>query len=367
MNQDIVVLNEEVKRLEIPLDVASAIVASFEPHMAKYLEVVTGIEKIDQAMPKSARQMRLYLVKVRTATEAARKDMKADLLDRGKAIDGIAALITLKCKENETYLEAIEKAEERRLAEEKEKLRQTRSMALAEYVDNVYDYNVADMSETEFSELLSAQKLVRQARLEAEKAAAEAEAKRMEEERLAAVKQQERDAKERARLQAELAEQLKQRKIAEAQARAERLEREAAEKKQRELQDKIKAHERAEAQRLAAEREAANRDAQVLPISEIDKRSPLEVSADEGSEITKLMMLMDGCGIKDEVLMAVAEFFVRGDVVKLHKTFIRVASLVSSALNYKRDNKAERDHVFLKNISSLSGISQPPHSPHEGG
>lgn len=261
MTQDIVALQEEVTRLGVPLDVASTIVASFAPHMTAFLETTKGIEKIELTMPKSAKQMRLALVKVRTATDKTRKELKEESLLRGKAIDGMAALITLKCKENESRLETIEKAEERRLAAEKEELRQKRLSELEQVTDNPLLYPVADMSENEFAELLAAQKLAKQARLEAERVAAEAEEKRREAERLAEIRRQEEEKRERERLESEIAEQRKQREAAEAQARAERAEREAAEKKRRELQDKIDAQERAETQRLAAEKEAQRKAA----------------------------------------------------------------------------------------------------------
>lgn len=261
MTQDIAVLQEEVTRLGVPLDVASIIVASFATHMTAFLETTKGIERIEPTMPKAARGMRLSLVKVRTATDKTRKELKEESLLRGKAIDGMAALITLKCRESEARLEQIEKAEERRLAAEKEELRQKRLSELEQFTDNPLLYSVADMSENEFAELLEAQKLAKQARLEAERVAAEAEEKRREAERLAEIRRQEEEKRERARLEAEIAEQRKQKEAAEAQARAERAEREAAEKKQRELQDKIEAQARAETQRLAAEKEAQRKAA----------------------------------------------------------------------------------------------------------
>ena len=235
-------LEAEAKRLAIPMDIATTIVASFSPHMAKYTEATTGISEIKPDMPKSAREMRLNLVKVRTAADKTRKDLKAESLLRGKAIDGMAALITLKCQETETRLEEIEKSEERRIAAEKEKLRQKRASELAEFVDDVSIYPVAEMTENQFASLLSGQKLAHLAkiaaakkaeedRIAAEKAAAEAEAKRKEEERLAEIKRREEEAKERARLAAEAAEQRKQREAAEAQAKADRAAREQAEAK----------------------------------------------------------------------------------------------------------------------------------------
>ncbi len=294
-------LEAEATRLAIPLDIASTIVASFSPHMAKFSETVSGIESIRPDMPKSAREMRLNLVKVRTAADKTRKDLKAESLLRGKAIDGMSALITLKCQETETKLEAIEKAEERRLAEEKEKMRQKRSLSLAEFVEDASIYPVAEMTEAQFASLLQGQKLAHEARLAAarkaeddriaaEKAAAEAEAKRKEEARLAEIKRQEEMAAERARLAAEAAEQRKQREAAEAQAKVDRLlreqaeanakaEREESERKHRELQAKIEdqakvdreakqAEERkiaevkaAEEKRIAAENEAARKAA----------------------------------------------------------------------------------------------------------
>jgi hypothetical protein len=269
-------LEAEAKRLSIPQDIASGIVASFAPHMQRFTEATADISTIEHNMPKSAREMRLNLVKVRTAAEKTKVSLKSDYLLRGKAIDGMYALIALKCKETETKLEAIEKAEERRLAEEKEKLRQKRATALAEFVDDVSIYPVAEMTENQFSQLLAGQSLAHQAKLAAmrkaeedriasEKAAAEAEEKRKEEARLAEIKRQEELEKERARLAAEAAEQRKQREAAEAQAKADRLlreqaeakakaEREESEKKRRELQAKIDAQ--AKTDRLAKEAEA---------------------------------------------------------------------------------------------------------------
>jgi hypothetical protein len=275
-------LEAEAKRLSIPQDIASTIVASFAPHMAKFSETITGIENIEPTMPKSAREMRLNIVKIRTAADKTRQELKAESLLRGRAIDGMAALITLRCKENETKLEAIEKAEERRLAEEKEKLRQKRATALAEFVDDVSIYPVAEMTEPQFASLLSGQKLAHEAklsaikkaeedRLAAEKAAADAEAKRQEEARIAEIQRRADEAKERARLEAEAAEQKKLRDAAEAQAKVEREAREAAEAKAK--------AEREEAQRKQDEEQRIAKEKQDALQKQIDEQKRKEQAA----------------------------------------------------------------------------------------
>lgn len=240
----------------LSVDGVESLKRGFAPHFAKLHEMAAQANLVTESQPKQARVLRLQIKGIRTEAEKTRKELKADSLLRGKAIDGINNVLLYQLKPVEDRLEAIEKAEEIAAAKKKEELRIQREAALAPYVLEVHLYPVADMKQEAFDQLLANSKAAHEA---AEKAKADAEAERLkqiEAARLAEEKRRAEEQAERERLKAE-AEAL--RKEAE-EARKENLRQQAArevERQKQELQAK-KIRDELEA-KLKAEKEAAKK------------------------------------------------------------------------------------------------------------
>jgi len=248
---------------------------------------------------KVVKAARIEVKNLRCSVENLRKDLKSDVIERGKIIDEEAARLKALLVPIEKALEAEEEAEESRKASEarakieaEERILQGRIDVLARLgiVPNIY--SVKAMTDDQWADYWTEQQAIVEAkRIETEAASAEAariaaeaesarlaqiEADRIERERLAALRAEEmrRQADELAARERELAEQRKQ--IEEQQAAAEsarldalRIEKDARDKAEAERQAIIAAErakldadraelarQQAEARKIQAEREA---------------------------------------------------------------------------------------------------------------
>lgn len=259
--------------------------------------VVTDATQVSEM--KAARKSRLALREIRVEVEAQRKKEKESALRFGQGVDMLAKHIVAAIEPEEKRLEDAEKFAERAEAERRTKLKAAREDLLRPFGTDTTFYNLAEMPEATFAELLTTTRTAHEAkiaaaakaeadRIAAEKAKAEEDARiRAENERLrkeAEAKEREAAA-ERARVEAErraerekaeaeartAAEKArKEREAIEAKARAER---EAAEKvareerrKREEVEAKIEAEKqaaeaKAQAEALAAKKAAAAPDA----------------------------------------------------------------------------------------------------------
>ncbi len=207
---------------------------------------VTGIKK--------ARTARLAIREVRIQTEKTRAEMKQDVLNLTKAIDGPAKIIKDFCEGHEARLQEDEDFAARAEAARKAQLKTERAALLAPFGINTEMMTLGELTKPEFDAFYNTTK----AGFEAQQAAAaKAEADRVEAARLKA----EEDARvraENARLKAEAdaaAKALAEQKAA-AAAEAARV---AAERKKAEDEaERLRAAERAKA---AAELAEANRKA----------------------------------------------------------------------------------------------------------
>lgn len=211
---------------------------------------------------KRARTIRLEAKDLRCKVENRRKELKADILEAGRLIDGAAKTITAliepieqRMLEAETFAERAEKAR-------RDDLRQHRSLQLANIGGPArFAYDLADLSEAQWETTLATARTMKREEEAAEKAKAEAEAERQERDRL----ERDRLAAENARLRAERDAAEAERKRAEAaKAAAEQAEAKARAKYLEELAERDAAERAAEAQaeaerkaKIAAERKAA--------------------------------------------------------------------------------------------------------------
>ncbi len=226
MSTDIIIpepLRAKARELALPDSLASDLLAAYSPFAIAGGEIKARIAAAEAVTPALARDFRLAMVKVRTGSDKKRKDLKADSLLRGKAIDGLHAMIELEATGVERSMEEIERAAERAEAARVAKMRDDRLSALRPYVTDPSAYAVDKMTDAAFAELVESSRLAYEAR---ERARIEAEANaqaQIEADRKAA----EEAAAERARVAAEriaaAAVAAAERREAEAKAQAERV------------------------------------------------------------------------------------------------------------------------------------------------
>lgn len=234
---------------------------------------------------KQARDSRLTLVRLRTALEDKRKELKAPHIEAGKRIDDEAKRITGAILELERPIDEAIKAEERRreqARQERERIERERKArneglidavrrlpleyvsapvsvvapALADLVDQTFavDDDYCEQMTVAHTDAIAKLREVLETRRDVERQQAELRAQREEQERQAAAERVELE-----RLRAEQAERdriaAEERRAADAAAEAERRrlaeEQEAANRAERERIDQAN---RAEQERLAAER-----------------------------------------------------------------------------------------------------------------
>ena len=264
-----------VDRAKPLLDVYGPFFASAQELLAKSSGInVTDATQVSQM--KAARAARLALREVRVEAEKKRKELKEESLRTGKAIDGIANVLKLMLEPEEARLEDCEKFAERAEAARIAALVEARIERLRPFGVDPAHYGLREMTDEAFDQLVGMLSREREAKLEAERKAAEAAEKarqereaeeariraenaRLKAEADAARKEQERrDAEARAERERIEAEAKKERDRLEVEARAEREARERAERQAREARE---AAERAEAERKAAEEAEAKKRA----------------------------------------------------------------------------------------------------------
>lgn len=271
--------------------------------IAEFRKHYTGLTIKDAETEKEVRKARADVRKVRVAVEKRRVELKADVLERGRAIDGEAKRITALLTEVEQPLiDEIKRVEDEREAAERAKI----------------EAELEAKRKAERERIEAEQKAERE-RVEAERAEMEAERQRIADERAewAAARKAEAEAQaaEQARIEAEQAAQRAEleaerqkleaqrqeqerieREAAEAKAKAER---EAAEAKQREIEAAAEAK-RQEA--LRPDREKALSLAAELKAIKFPTSSDKEadgVFRDAMEQMTKVIIILESFGNSD--------------------------------------------------------------------
>ena len=229
---------------------------------ASVINVTSENQKTDMQM---ARVLRLALRDIRLRSDKKRKELKEDSLRYGKAVQGVYNVLEYMIAPIERNLEEQEKFAEIQAEKRKNELRIARTEKAREFDEFMpigIDYS--DMSEEKFSEMLATakkmtdEKIAYEKKLEEErleKIKREAEEKRKLEEENARIKaENERLETERLETEKRLAKEKAEREAKEAKEKAER---EAKAKAEREANEaKIKAEREANEKRIKAEREA---------------------------------------------------------------------------------------------------------------
>lgn len=226
--------------------------------------IINDVSQID--LITNARKLRLQFKSIRTTIEKRRKELKENIMLKGRAIDGMANIIKAGIVPAEKHLEEqenyIERQEEKRLSA----LASKRESEIAPFLIDTSFYDLKAMSDEGFDQLLKSSKIAFEAQQEAERKAEEERRKREEKEKA----KQERIRKENEKLKAE---QIKRNKE-EKQRRA---------KEQQRLKEESAAREKAEteARLLKEEKEEKER-------KEREKKEAKEIAEKEAIEKMKL-------------------------------------------------------------------------------
>lgn len=283
-----------VEQNQLPADRAQPLLDSFQPlfveaqeiiHAAQEIQVVDATQLTEM---KQAREMRLKLRAVRGKVESLRKTLKEESLRTGKAIDGMANVLKYLIEPVEERLERDEKFAERAEADRKAKLKAAREELMKPFNVDVSYYDLANMPEATFAQLLENSRLSHEARIAA---AAKAEADRIAAEQ-ARIAEEARIRAENDRLRMEAEKQAKLAALERAKAEADRraieekalAEREAIQRKAD--AERAEAAAKARAEREAAERKAAEerRRLEAAAAAERVERERLEREARERAE-----------------------------------------------------------------------------------
>jgi hypothetical protein len=237
------------EREQLPPSLLSNIEAGFRPAFeqaekwrvqALAIQVTSAGQTVEM---KQARLLRLELKNTRVAADKVRKNLKADALLMGRAIDGVYNLLEAAIVPLERHLEEQEKYAERLAEAERQATLARRTSELAPYLTEGQQVPALDvMSAEQFANFLTDAKLLHEAKIE--------QARKAEADRIA---REQAEAAERERLRIENERLRKEAVEREAAAKAER---EAFEKSQREAAAQARKEQEAAAAKAKAELEA---------------------------------------------------------------------------------------------------------------
>lgn len=286
-NQLQVILKEQGVAGEQAKALLDAFGAPFEEAgqiLSTYKTIIVTDENDTDAM-QQARENRLALKRVRTGVENKRKELKADIVKSGKAIDSVAKFVKEVIAPAEDYLQLQEDFALIKAENEKRELIAKRTEELRLYVSDLSAYNL-EMSEDLYITLLGdAKRRKAEADAEAKLLADKAEAAHKAElERQAAIaaeneklkaeaiarekilaQEREEAAKVRAAEQAKVDAQLAEERRIAAEERAKREKIEAEQRETWEAEAKRKLDAEAAETKAKADAEAAERAAQTAP------------------------------------------------------------------------------------------------------
>lgn len=228
-------------------------------------ETVNVTDASDKAGMKLARTTRLELKNVRVAIEKKRKELGEDALRQKQRIDNGARELTALIEPLEARLLEQEEFSERAEAARKEALANERVALLRPLGTDCSLYNLRDMEQPAFDELLAGLKAAQEAKIAA--------AKKVEEDRITREKA---EAEERERMRVENERLRKEAEEKEAALKAER-ERVAAEQKA--AAEKAAAEKRALEEKARKEREAAEAELRAAAEKARKEREALEAKA----------------------------------------------------------------------------------------
>lgn len=309
---DLAVVVQQNNSIEITK--AQAIAGKFAETMTYVNQVSPALSTLNADTPtttdsQKARELRLGLVKNRTQAEKIKNELKRGLIDEGKLIDGLFNVVSNSSKMLETKLESIEKHVELQEKIRKEELRVKRSEELAALeVDSTF-YQLGEMSEESYQQLLSSSKISYDLKV--------AERKRIEEERIAQEKaeaeRRQKIEEENKILKAKLEEQAKidaEKKVKE-EAERQRVLAEQKAKDDEIAKLKQEADAKAEAERKRIADEQAKVEAERLKKAEQDKEALLAPDKEKVKKYFEMIKSVEKPMLKDATLSKKLDLFMK--------------------------------------------------------
>ena len=264
-------LQDQLVAYRVDQDDAQVLLTEYGAPFTEAGEILTTYETIkvadenDTTTMKLAREQHLKLRKVRIGVENKRKELKADIVKRGNAIDGVARFVKEVIAPAEEYLQLQEDFAIIKAAERKAARLATRTEALHPYPVSTTHYDLDGMSDEDFNALVVTLENERQERVAAQaKAKADAEA-RAEAER----QERERIQAENTRLRIEAEERRKAETVE--REKREALERAERERLAREEAERQKVLEQARQAELAPDKEKLTNFSRALEVIRAEK------------------------------------------------------------------------------------------------
>lgn len=155
-------IKEAIENSGMTKQEAQSFLVSFVPNIKTLSELLPEVKKINTENPTeedcaSAKELRLKILKNRTASDNTKKSIKAEFLMKGNLVQGIYNIIEKVSKENEDALSNIEKFLEIKEANEKAELKAKREAELGKYMDNVSLFPLGEIAEEAYQDILQGQ------------------------------------------------------------------------------------------------------------------------------------------------------------------------------------------------------------------
>lgn len=164
---------EQVKKVFIPMIEA---IDEIEKEFNQVISLPISPENV-----KTARELRLRIVKIRTGTDSIHKKAKEYYLNGGRFVDGIRNTLKFAITGKEDKLEEIENYYVNLEKERIQKLHKERVLEISQYMENCDHIDFGNMDENVFKAYLEARKKEYEDKIEAEKKAREEQIKREQE------------------------------------------------------------------------------------------------------------------------------------------------------------------------------------------
>jgi ribosomal protein L9 len=195
MSTEVIVVNTPSQELEKSME---AYFAPFEEQAKVWLEKAKEMKVTDASqteLMEESRKARLAIRAIRIQSEEKRVELKEESLRRGQLIDKIAKRLKQAYEPVEAQLQANEDFVKIQEENRKKELAKTRLDELLPYMGaEVYKIQLAELDETVYQNILSGQKLAKEAR---DKVAADAAQKVIDDQaELARLKEENKDLKE---------------------------------------------------------------------------------------------------------------------------------------------------------------------------
>lgn len=274
-----------VQESGVESETALAINTALSPFFMQAQEWQAKVEGVTD--PKIARASRLTLKGIRVEAKKVHESLKASVLQRSRAIDAAYKTIENAIAPLELKLDEIEKAEARAEAERRARLAIDRASQLQPFGVDARFFNLAEMPDEGFAQLLDSSRSAHAAKIAAAKKAEEDRIAREIAEATARAERERVAAEERAKVQAEN-ERLRAEAVAREEAAQKESEKAAREKKAAEAKAKAEREAYAETVRAAEEKARAEREAaQAALKAEREAREKIEAENRAKAEAEK--------------------------------------------------------------------------------